>query len=377
MAVALSFRDGLTLCAGFTWDVSEKGIGRMEARARARQARMNAHLLREGEQNLGLGALPLTTDSSTRLVSVAATLASCVDHESWCGVFKIVDSYVFVGVSGGNVVADGDTVYEARASAEERLLSEIVVFKQAFAPEGWNIAGAAPSEPIFDAVDWSLSETVQFNGTRVKSPRVALLIVGLLGSAGFAGWAYLDTREAEEASQVAPQSALPPPPSWTALPTPILAMSECLQIREELYASSQDGWILSALTCDVQSKKFSATLTPYTEGNRLPTVGDGVSIQLKSDGNGLDVTGGLASESEAYRTREKGSLADALQARNFIFGFSSQMAWQTENSRHQFNFKMPANFNAVAARLTTVPTLSFTRIEMKGDDWRVYGEVWQ
>jgi hypothetical protein len=52
MAVALALRDDLTLCAGFVWDVSEKGIGRMEARARARQARANAHLLRTGEKIL-------------------------------------------------------------------------------------------------------------------------------------------------------------------------------------------------------------------------------------------------------------------------------------------------------------------------------------
>ena len=377
MAVALALRDDLTLCAGFVWDVSEKGIGRMEARARARQARANAHLLRTGEKNLGVGSLPLATDGSKRLVSVAATLASCVDHDSWCGVFNIFNSFVFVGVSGGNVLADGDTVYEARAQAEDRLLSEIDLFSKAFAPAGWNLAAATPSEPLFDAVDWSRAETVQFNSARAKSPRVALLVVGLLGAVGFAGWAYLDKQAGDEASQSVPQLALPASTSWTALPPPILAMSECLQIREELYASSQDGWILSSLTCDVQSKKFSATLTPYTEANRLPTVGEGVLIEMKGNGNGLGVSGGLTSESPADRAREKGSLADALQARNYIFGFSSQMAWQTEKGMHQFNFKMPANFDAVAARLTTVPTLSFTKIEMIGDDWRVYGEVWQ
>jgi hypothetical protein len=293
MAVALALRDDLTLCAGFVWDVSEKGIGRMEARARARQARANAHLLRAGEKNLGVGMLPLATDGSKRLVSVAATLASCVDHDSWCGVFNILDSFVFVGVSGGNVLADGDTVYEARVQAEDRLLSEIELFSQAFAPVGWNIAAAAPSEPLFDAVDWSLAETIQFNAARAKSPRVALLVVGLVGAVGFAGWAYLDKQAAEEASQLVPQLGLPATTSWTALPPPISAMSECLQIREELYASSVDGWMLSALTCDVQSKKFSATLTPYTEANRLPTVGEGVLVKMKGDGTGLEVTGGL------------------------------------------------------------------------------------
>jgi hypothetical protein len=377
MAVALSFRDDVTLCAGFVWDVSDKGIGRMEARARARQARANAHLLRVGEQNLGVGSLPLATDGSKRLVSVAAGLASSVDHETWCGVFDILDSFIFVGVSSGNVLADGDTVYDTRAQAEERLLSEIELFNQAFAPAGWNLAATAPSEPIFDLVDWSSAEIVHFNATRAKSPRLALLVVVLLGAVGFAGWAYLDKQAAEQASQFVPQLPLPVATSWTALPTPMLAMSECLQIREELYATSQDGWTLSSLTCDVQGKKFSATLTPYTEANRLPAVGEGVVIQMKGDGNGLEVSGGWAKQSGTNRTGEKGSLADALQARNYIFGFSSQMAWQTEKGRHQFNFKMPANFDAVAARLTTVPTLSFTRIEMIGDDWRVYGEVWQ
>ncbi|MBJ7526257.1 MAG: type 4b pilus protein PilO2 [Sphingomonadaceae bacterium] len=377
MAVALSFRDDLSLCAGFVWDVSEKGIGRMEARARARQARANAHLLRSGEQNLGVGSLPLATDGSKRLVSVAAALASSVDHTTWCGVFDVLNSFVFVGVSGGNVLADGDTVYDTRAQAEERLLSEIELFSQAFAPADWDLAAAAPSEPIFEMVNWSRAETVQYNATRAKSPRLALLIVGLLGAVGFAGWAYLDKQAAEQASQFVPQLSQPAATSWTALPSPMMAMSECLQIREELYATSQDGWILSSLTCDAQGKKFSATLTPYTEANRLPAVGEGVVVQMKGDGNGLEVTGGWADGSPTDRAREKGSLADALQARNYIFGFSSQMAWQTEKGRHQFNFKMPANFDAVAARLTTVPTLSFTRIEMIGDDWRVYGEVWQ
>jgi hypothetical protein len=377
MAVALSFTGDLSLCAGFLWDVSEKGMGRMEARARARQARANAHLLRSEDKNLGLGSLPLSTDGSKRLVSIAATLASCVEHESWCGVFQILNSYVFVGVSGGNVLADGDTVYVARDQAEDRLLSEIELFSQAFAPGNWNIAAAAPSEAVFTAVDWSRAETVNFSATRAKSPRLALLVVGLLGAVGFAGWAYLDKQAAEETNQVPPQLPQSAPSSWTALPSPSLAMVECLQIREELYASSQDGWLLSALTCDIQGKKFSATLTPYTESNRLPAVGDSIDVKLKGDGNGLELTGALALESQANRTREKGSLADALRARNYIFGLSSQMAWQTETGRHQFNFKMPANFDAVAERLTTVPTLSFTRIEMIGDDWRVYGEVWQ
>ena len=377
MAVVLPIRDGVGACAGFVWDSSEAGIGRMEARTRARRQKANAHVLRAGDKNLGVGSLPVGTEASRRLVSLAGALASAVDEQTWCGVVDVDGTLVFIGVSSGVVLADGDTVYESRASAEERLRAEIELFDKAFAPEAWDIRETKSSDALLREVDWATAEQVQFSLATGSSPRLVLLAVVLLGASSLAAWGYFKDHASEEAAQIVPQLAPPPAQSWTKMPTPLAAMTECLRLREMLSGASRDGWLLTSLTCEVQSQKFAAVLTPFTDGNRLPSAGEGVTIAMKSDGNGLDVSGPMAAATSAERHTEKPSLADVLQARNFIVGLSAEMAWQSDKGRHQFNFRMPANFDGVAARLASVPTLSLTRLEMKGDDWRVYGEVWQ
>lgn len=367
--------DGTSVAAGLSWDVASNGMGRAEARSRAKAAGANAWLLR-GEHNLGVmsGALP----GAGRVCSLAAALADARSGSDWCGVFEFAGRFVFVAVKDGNVLPDSDRLFEAEEAAKARLGAEAELFETVYAPADWEFAGSHDAAAEVAGLDWPRAAALLVDKQRAFSRRTAVLAAALvisLAGAGVLLWPQEPVPGTPDgASREAVRSLAMP---WAQFPTPSASVRACLAVRAGLAAAQAQGWQLNQLSCDPGAKTWTALLRPFTNRSALPepALVPAPRMSLHSDGGGLEMAGDLAAPIEE-RTGEQRSLGTALAVRNFTAAVAGQHSWQAAADRSQFSFEVAANLEALAERLGTHPTTSITRIEFTGGLWRVQGEVY-
>lgn len=380
MAFPFEIDPATTVLAGITWDVAEKGMGRAEARTRARSAGAQAFILRAEDRNLGSAALPGKPAAwrDKRFVSLVAALADIGPSEPWCGVFEFGSRFAFVATTDGRIVQpDGDKVFEREQDARARFEQERELVAVAYAPPSWAIDQALDADALLAQVDWAQASAMQVAGAgSTKRPAIVLLAGAALLAAAFAGWQYWRTMEMERAAEQAAIKSPPPPPNpWIAKGKPYAAVSACLEVRGRLADYAHNGWAIEKLECDADGGKYSATLTSFSANSVLPGVEPGATVKLKEDGTGILIDGRLSSPRGRDRSAEHASTPNVLAVRNFIASSVDQFAWQGSSNRSQFSMKIAANLAEVAARIDKFDTVSINRLEYSGGKWRVDGEV--
>jgi hypothetical protein len=379
MLVVHQIDESTAVLVGVSWDVAEKGMGRAEARARAKSAEANAVLLRASERNIATCQLEgkLQTWRDKRLVPLGSALADAASADSWCGVFEFEERYVFFAANNRCILPDADAVYKTAAEARVRLDTECELFDAVYAPTTWAYPrGVAPSE-LLDAVNWQTAAPMTLIEAGASISRTAILLGGagvlLFAFVGFQYWrnVQIERENAERARQAPPVPVDP----WLDKAKPINAYQACQAARAELAEMAHYGWALEKLECDISTRKFDAALTSFTTGARLPPHRPETKLAFKSDGSGLALSGALTPEKQGDRGDESGSLETALSARTLVVSYGQSPSWQVSGNRHQFSFQISTNLQEVAWRMSALPTLSLNRIEYSGDQWRVDGEI--
>lgn len=379
MAVVRNIDESTAVLAGLSWDVADKGMGRAEARSRAKNAAANAFLLRAGERNLASAQLPgkIAAWQNTRIVPLGGALADAVSDENWCGVFEFEGQHVFFAADHHCILPDADEVYPSAADARARLDTERDLFKVIYAPAAWNYPDALPAADLLDAVDWIGAPSMQIIAGAASQNRkliaLACASVAVLSLIGFQYWrnVQLEREAAERARQTPP----PPPIPWLDKAKAGAAFRACQSVRAQAVDMGHYGWRLEKLECDFAGQKFTATLVPFLTGPIMPPRDPGTTLAFKSDGTGITFSGPLSPGKAGSRANEKGSLNNALLARNIVVSYGRSASWRVENNRHHFSLQLSANLGEVAARLNALPTLFLTRIELSGEQWRVDGEI--
>lgn len=380
MTIIRQIDENTAVLAGIGWAVADQSMGRAEARARAKSADANAFQLRGDERNLASAQLPgkAVEWRNKRLITLAGSIADAAPVDSWCGVFEFEGRYVFLAATARRILPDADVAFSSADEARARLETERPIFDATYAPDSWAMADAQSASELMNGIDWTNVPTMQFiGGGSSTSPRVILLMVTGAVVIAFAGWQYWQNVKAErEAAELAArQAAQQPVESWTSLPKPDRATQACFAARGVAADMSHQGWVLEKLECDLKGGQFKATLIPFTTGNVMPPRDSGMTIKLKGDGSGLEVSGPLVLPAGPARQDEKGSLDIALAARNLVVSYAQSAGWQAQADRNTFNFQIAANLAPLAAKFSALPTLSFTRMEFAGDQWRVEAEV--
>lgn len=368
-----------TVVAGIGWDVSSSGMGRAEARSRAKANGAKAYLLRGGDRNLATTDLPgkITAWRDKRLVPLGGALADLLTAESWCGVFEVEGRYVFLAANAGCILPDTDNVFQTAQEAQARLDTERLLFDMVYAPDNWQIPGASSSSELIASLDWEEAASMQLlSNSQSFSPRVILMSGAAILVLGLVGYQHWKSVQMERESAARAQLAEPTPVHpWTTKPKPDSAIRACRAARVKVAALSRYGWALEKLECDVSGDRFNAALAPFTVRPSLPPDEPGITVAFKSDGSGLSVTGPLDTPRSIDRDQETGNLQTVLAARTIIVSYAKSAAWQTDGNRHQFSFEAAANLQEMAERFNALPTLSLNRIEYSGDQWRADGEI--
>lgn len=369
-----------TLCvvSGLDWSVAPDGMGRAEARSRARGAGGNAFLLRAGGRNLGSAAIGTKGASKDqRFVSIAAALADCVGVMAWCGVFEFDGKFAFIATAeDGSIFADGDKLFEREQDAKTRLEQEQALGVAAYAPARWNVEGANDADALFQSVAWNTVEALQPLSTGGgKRPTVVMLAGAALLAGCYAGYTYWQNQEAARAADELAKAPPPPPNPWVSKAKPARAVAACFQARAMLADLAHNGWALNKLECNSDSRSYTASLNWFSADSVLPKLGAGATLKMKSDGSGIEIAGPLVQPMSPGRNSERADLRSALGARNLIIAAAGAVAWQNSGVRSQFSFKFPGNLEEIAGRMNDVPTLSINRMEYSGGTWRVDGEV--
>lgn len=375
MVVVKRFDDTTTIVAGMRWEVSQAGMGRQEARSRAKGAGGQAYLLRASDKNLGHCTLPERAKGGVRYVSLAAGLADHLTDKAWCGVFEFGDDYVVVLAKGGIVLSGGDSIYSKKDDALSQFNTNREITEVSYAPAAWAIDGTGDTAALISAIDWPASPAIQPLGVKTKKPAVTILALVGVASAGVIGWQFWKDaelkREAEQASITPP----PPPQPWLSKVRPYAGTLSCVGARGRMADLSRWGWSLKEIDCDIEQRKFKATLDNYTVLSKLPALASEYTIKLKDDGSGIVVDGPLYPASGSDRGNEKPSMASVLAARNAIYGSASKVGWQTTANKSQFNFEMTVNVEQMGTYLEHIPTLSFNRLQYDSGHWRIDGEI--
>lgn len=377
MVLTSRIDDLTTLVAGMRWEVAQVGMGRQEARSRAKGGSANLYVLRANDKNLGHVSLPSAGKTpGVRYVAFASAIADSLVGKAWCGLFEIEGRYaVVVADELGIVLPDGDQVFAEKADALRRFDSERQLTNHAFAPEAWTIDATQSSEKLLGGVDWSTAAAMQVLAVSNKKPTVTLLVAaGVIVTAGV-GWQYWKQAELKREAALAAQTPAPPPLPWVAKPKPYAAVMACVGARARMASLSRSGWALKDIECDVEQSRFKATLDSYTIFSKLPNLPSGQNIKLKSDGTGIEVDGPLYPARSRNRDNEVGTIEGVLASRNLIVSTTGKVGWQSDGKRSQFNFEIPSNIQQMGTKLGILPTLSFTRIRYGAGQWRIDGEI--